>query len=128
MVAVTPDIPGQDKLPLSVSRPVAVEDLPWRPTPFPGIDQRILFRDEQRGLMTALVRMQPGSKLPLHEHMDIEQTYVLDGSLADDEGNEITAGDFIWRPQGHRHVAWSPKGALLIGIFLQPNKFIEPAE
>jgi len=128
MVAVTPDIPGQEKLPLSVSRPVAVEELPWRPTPFPGIDQRILFRDEQRGLMTALVRMQPGSKLPLHEHMDIEQTYVLDGSLADDEGNEITAGDFIWRPQGHQHVAWSPKGALLIGIFLQPNRFIEPAE
>ena len=127
MVAVTPDIQGQEKLPLSVSRPVAVEELPWRPTPFPGIDQRILFRDEQRGLMTALVRMQPGSKLPLHEHMDIEQTYVLDGSLADDEGNEITAGDFIWRPQGHQHVAWSPKGALLIAIVLQPNRFIEPA-
>ncbi len=128
MVAVTPDIPGQEKLPPSVSRPVAVEDLPWHKTPFPGIEQRILFRDEQRGLMTALVRMQPGSKLPLHEHMDIEQTYVLDGSLADDEGNEIAAGDFIWRPQGHRHVAWSPKGALLIGIFLQPNRFLEPAE
>lgn len=128
MVAVTPDVEGQAALPLSVSRPVAVGDLPWRPTPFPGIEQKVLLRDEDRGLITALIRMAPGARLPLHEHVDIEQTYVLDGSLADDEGNDIAAGDFIWRPAGHRHVAWSPKGALLLGIFLQPNRFLEPAE
>jgi hypothetical protein len=50
---------------------------------------------------------------------------VLEGSLADDEGNDITAGNYIWRPAGHRHVAWSPRGALLIGIFLKPNVFLE---
>lgn len=125
MATETPDIPGQHKLPASVSRPVSVADLPWHPTPFPGIDQKILLRDEERGLVTALVRMAPGSRLPLHEHADVEQTYVLEGSLADDEGNDITAGNFIWRPAGHRHVAWSPKGALLIGIFLKPNVFLE---
>lgn len=125
MVAVTPDVEGQEQLPQSVSRPVAVADLPWHPTPFPGIDQKILLRDEERGLITALVRMAPGSRLPYHEHVDIEQTYVLEGSLADDEGNDITAGNYIWRPAGHRHVAWSPKGALLIGIFLKPNVFLE---
>lgn len=128
MVAVTPDVAGQAALPMSVSRPVAVNDLPWHQTPFPGIEQKVLLRDEARGLMTALIRMAPGARLPLHEHQDIEQTYVLDGSLADDEGNDITAGDFIWRPAGHRHVAWSPRGALLIGVFLQPNRFLEPAE
>lgn len=125
MVAVTPDIPGQHELPDSVSRPVGVADLPWHRTPFPGIDQKILLRDAERGLITALVRMAPGSRLPLHEHADVEQTYVLEGSLADDEGNDITAGNFIWRPAGHRHVAWSPNGALLIGIFLKPNVFLE---
>ncbi|MCC7047248.1 MAG: cupin domain-containing protein [Alphaproteobacteria bacterium] len=128
MTAVTPDIAGQAALPPSVSRPVAVNDLPWRATPFAGVEQKVLLRDEDRGLITALIRMAPGARLPLHEHVDIEQTYVLDGSLADDEGNEITAGDFIWRPAGHRHVAWSPNGALMIGIFLQPNRFLEPAE
>jgi anti-sigma factor ChrR (cupin superfamily) len=125
MVAVTPDIPGQRALPTTVSRPVHVADLPWHPTPFPGIEQKILLRDEERGLVTALVRMAPGSRLPLHEHADVEQTYVLEGSLADDEGNNITAGNFIWRPAGHRHVAWSPRGALLVGIFLKPNVFLE---
>ena len=108
-----------------MSRPVDVAELPWHATPFPGIHQKILLRDEERGLVTALVRMAPGARLPMHEHMDVEQTYVLEGSLADDEGNDITAGNFIWRPAGHRHVAWSPKGALLIGIFLKPNVFLE---
>ena len=95
MVTVTPDIRGQEQLPASVSRAVAVDDLPWHPTPFPGIEQKILLRDEERGLITALVRMAPGARLPLHEHADVEQTYVLEGSLADDEGNETTAGNFI---------------------------------
>ena len=125
MVAVTPDLPGQEKLPAFVSRPVPVEALPWHPSPFPGIEQKVLLRDEERGLQTLLIRMAPGARLPLHEHADIEQTYVLEGSLADDEGNEITAGNFIWRPKSHRHVAWSPKGALLIGVFLKPNVFLE---
>ena len=126
MAAVTPDIPGQDRLPMSVSRPVAIGDLPWHKTPFAGIEQKVLLRDEATGLQTLLIRMAPGARLPLHEHADIEQTYVLEGSLADDEGNDVCAGDFIWRPKGHRHVAWSPRGALLIGIFLKPNVFLEP--
>jgi anti-sigma factor ChrR (cupin superfamily) len=125
MAAVTPDIPGQDRLPASASRPVAVADLPWHATPFPGIEQKVLLRDEAAGLQTLLIRMAPGARLPLHEHADIEQTYVLEGSLADDEGNDVSAGNFIWRPKGHRHVAWSPRGALLIGIFLKPNVFLE---
>jgi anti-sigma factor ChrR (cupin superfamily) len=125
MVAVTPDLPRQHTLPVTASRPVVVAELPWHPTPFPGVEQKILLRDEERGLITALVRMAPGARLPLHEHADVEQTYVLEGSLADDEGNDIAAGNFIWRPAGHRHVAWSPKGALLIGIFLKPNVFLE---
>jgi anti-sigma factor ChrR (cupin superfamily) len=66
--------------------------------------------------------MAPGATLTLHEHVDIEQTYVLKGSLKDDAG-EATESNFVWRPAGSRHVAWAPNGALLIGIFQQPNTF-----
>lgn len=125
LTSVTPDIPGQEDLPASASRAVNVAALPWHPTPFPGVEQKILLRDETRGLVTALVRFAPGARLPLHEHTDVEQTYVLEGSLADDEGNEITAGNFIWRPAGQRHVAWSPKGGLMLAVFLKPNLFLE---
>jgi len=53
----------------------------------------------------------------------IEQTYVLEGHIVDDEG-EVTAGNFVWRPRGNRHVARSPKGALVLAFFLRPNRFL----
>ena len=123
MTTLTPDIAGQEMLPPTVSRLVPVDDLPWHPTPFPGIEQKILLKDEKRGLIPALVRMAPGARLPLHEHADVEQTYVLEGSIVDDDG-EVTAGNYVWRPPGHRHVARAPNGALVLAFFLRPNKFL----
>ena len=82
------------------------------------------MEDKDSGLLTALFRWQPGSKLPLHEHVEIEQTYVLEGSFEDDEG-EATAGNFVWRPAGSRHEARSPHGALVLAFFLRPNRFFD---
>lgn len=106
------------------SRYVDVESLPWKPTPTPGIDMKILLSIPETGLMTALFRWEPGTELPLHEHVEIEQTYVLSGSIVDDEG-EALEGNFVWRPKGNRHIARSPNGALVICFFLKPNKFLE---
>ncbi|MNC57669.1 ChrR Cupin-like domain protein [compost metagenome] len=85
---------------------------------------RILLQDKESGLLTALFRWAPGTRLPLHEHVEVEQTYVLEGSIVDDEG-EVVAGDFVWRPRGNRHLARSPNGALVLSFFLRPNKFLE---
>jgi anti-sigma factor ChrR (cupin superfamily) len=105
------------------SRYVQVEELPWKPTPTPGIEMKVLLEDKETGLLTALFRWQPGTALDLHEHVEIEQTYVLQGSIVDDEG-EVRAGDYVWRPKGNRHIARSPHGALVLSFFLKPNKFI----
>ncbi len=123
MTAVTPMLEDQDNLAPLDSRYVDVAELPWKPTPCDGIDMKILFEDDDRGLLTALFRWAPGSSLPLHEHVDIEQTYVLEGSIVDDEG-EVTAGNFVWRPSGSRHTATSPNGALILATFLKPNIFL----
>ena len=85
---------------------------------------KILVEDPDSGLMTALFKWAPGATLPLHEHVELEQTYVIEGSILDDEG-EVTAGNFVWRPAGTRHVATAPNGALVLGMFLKPNKFLE---
>ena len=71
--------------------------------PLPGCETKTLLFD-RTGLMTALMRFQPGAVLPDHEHVNIEQTYVLEGSLVDKEGPakgiECKAGEFVWRAQG----------------------------
>jgi quercetin dioxygenase-like cupin family protein len=122
--ATTPGMKGAEKLGPLASRYVDVDSLPWKPTPCAGIEMKILVEDPQTGLMTALFRWQPGSELGLHEHVETEQTFVLEGSLVDEEG-EVTAGNYVWRPKGSRHIARSPNGALVLSMFLRPNIFLD---
>ena len=123
MTATTPFLANEDMLGPLASRYVQVDDLPWKPTPCAGIEMKVLVEDKESGLLTALFRWQPGAELSLHEHVEVEQTFVLEGSLVDDEG-EVTAGNYVWRPKGNRHISKSPNGALVLSIFLKPNIFL----
>jgi anti-sigma factor ChrR (cupin superfamily) len=73
-------------LPPLASRFVDVGSMPWEKTRYPGVEQKTLFLEKETGLLTALMRMAPGAALPDHEHVKIEQTYVLEGSLVCGEG------------------------------------------
>ena len=59
----------------------------------------------------------------------VEQTYMLEGRLVDKDGPEaglsIGPGEFVARPAGSRHSAWTPEGGLMIAVFQVPNKFYE---
>jgi anti-sigma factor ChrR (cupin superfamily) len=123
MAASTPHLKNEELLSGLASRYVDVESLPWKPTPTPGVDMKVLLQDKETGLLTALFRWQPGTELPLHEHVEIEQTFVLEGSIVDEEG-EVRQGDYVWRPAGNRHIARSPNGALVLSFFLKPNRFL----
>jgi anti-sigma factor ChrR (cupin superfamily) len=111
------------------SHHVIPADMEWDTARFPGCATKTLFFDKDTGVLTALFRMEPGAVLPDHEHVLIEQTYVLEGSLVDKEGPdaglEIGPGEFVWRPAGSRHSAWAPNGGLFLAIFQMPNKFFE---
>jgi anti-sigma factor ChrR (cupin superfamily) len=124
--AVTPNAPQHAALPPLASRFVDVAALPWVASArYPGCESKVLLLDRNSGSLTMLMRMAPGARLPDHEHVQIEQTFVLQGSLACGEG-ECNAGDFVWRPAGSRHEAWAgARGALILGIFQIPNRFFD---
>ena len=125
MNARTPNATLHASLPSLASRFVDIAALPWEKTRFAGVEGKTLLADPETGLVTALMKFAPGARLPDHEHMRIEQTYVLEGSLVCGEG-ECKAGDFVWRPAGSRHEAWAgPKGGLMLAMFQIPNKFFE---
>jgi anti-sigma factor ChrR (cupin superfamily) len=108
------------------SRFVSVAALPWHKTRHSGVETKTLVADAESGLLTVLTKMAPGARLPDHEHVLIEQTYVLQGELHCSEG-ACKAGDFVWRPAGSRHEAWAgPEGCLAIAMFQMPNRFHEP--
>lgn len=123
MSANTPQAANHVQLPPMASRFVDVASLPWEKTRFPGVESKVLLADRATGVMTALMKFAPGARLPDHEHMMIEQTWVIEGSLVCGEG-VCRAGEFVWRPAGSRHEAWGgPQGGLMLAMFQIPNKF-----
>ena len=111
------------------SRHVKPAEVPWQKLQFEGCEIKPLYFDPKTGQATLLFKMAPGAVLPDHEHALLEQTYMLEGELVDKDGPEagleVKAGEFVWRPPGSRHVAWSPNGGEMIGIFQVPNKFFD---
>jgi anti-sigma factor ChrR (cupin superfamily) len=97
------------------SRYIDAKNMPWEQLSEKSF-RKILYHDPETGRQTWLSKILPGGVIPFHEHPDIEQTFVLEGRLVDDEG-ECTAGNFVWRPAGSRHTARAPEGALFIAFF-----------
>ena len=89
---------------------VRANDTPWVPLPIPGVQTRTLF-----GKKTMLVRMEPKTWLPAHDHKHgAEQCLVLEGSVSSD-GVTAYAGDFTYMPKGSsHHPLYSEDGCLLL--------------
>src|SRR5215831_18470707 len=128
MDAVSPKAKGSADLRSHVVRAAEME---WQKTRFPGCEAKTLLLDRKTGLVTALMRFAPGAVLPDHEHVGIEQTWVIEGSLVDKDGPaaglEVGPGEFVWREAGSRHSAWCPDGGVMLAIFQVPNKFYDEA-
>jgi anti-sigma factor ChrR (cupin superfamily) len=98
---------------------INTESLPWIENA-PGQKIKVIYHDPVSGLLTILSKLEPGSGIPPHKHEDLEQTFVLEGSLVDDEG-ECTAGNFVIRAKGSRHAPVAPKGCTMLVFFLKPT-------
>src|SRR5450755_437834 len=104
MDAVTPKIKAKPdtRKAEAHSHVVRPAEMEWQKTRFPGCEAKTLLFDQKTGLVTALMRFAPGAVLPDHEHVKIEQTYVLEGRLVDKEGLDpgltVGPGEFVWRP------------------------------
>jgi anti-sigma factor ChrR (cupin superfamily) len=107
------------------SRYINTDSVPWVETS-PGNKMKVIYHDTATGMLTILSRLEPGSGIPAHVHEDLEQTYVLEGSLVDDEG-ECTAGNFVIRPKGSRHAPIAPKGCTMLVFFLKPTAGLQKA-
>ena len=107
------------------SRFVETESLPWVQTG-PGSKMKVIYHDPASGLLTILGKLEPGAGIPAHVHEDLEQTFVLEGSLVDDEG-ACTAGNFVVRAKGSRHSPVAPNGCTMLVFFLKPTVGLKKA-
>ena len=72
----------------------------------------------------AVLRYDPGARVPLHEHVGLEMILVLDGAQTDEKGT-YGQGDMVINPVGSRHSVWSDDGCVVLLYWAEPVKFIE---
>lgn len=107
------------------SRFIDPERVPWIETG-PGNKMKVIYHDPASGMLTILSKLEPGAGIPAHVHEDLEQTFVLEGSLVDDEG-ECIAGNFVIRAKGSRHAPTAPNGCTMLVFFLKPTAGLKKA-
>lgn len=59
-----------------------------------GVQIKPLFSDTNNKTVTTLMRMRPGSTIPRHKHIGIEQCYVISGDMVVGD-TQYNAGDFF---------------------------------
>jgi anti-sigma factor ChrR (cupin superfamily) len=107
------------------SRFVEIEALPWIESA-PGHKMKLIYHDPATDMLTIMSKLEPGARIPPHTHEDVEQTFVLEGSLVDDEG-ECKAGNFVIRAKGSRHSPVAPNGCTMVVFFLKPTSVLKKA-
>ncbi|HYE98352.1 MAG TPA: cupin domain-containing protein [Planctomycetota bacterium] len=92
-----------------------VSAVPWEPAApgVPGLTQKILARESGPGVVTRLLRWEPGtdtSPAGAQIHDFWEEVYILEGSIVDlGLGKTFTRGMYACRPPGMRHGPWLSK-------------------
>ena len=107
------------------SRFIETDTVPWIENA-PGHKSKVIYYDPKTEMLTIISQLDPGARIREHTHEDLEQTYVLKGSLVDDEG-ECTAGNFVIRAKGSRHSPVAPNGCTMLVFFLKPTAVLKKA-
>jgi quercetin dioxygenase-like cupin family protein len=76
-------------------------DRDWKATDYAGID-RSLFRNNDAGGRSSVVRMKKGARFPRHVHDGTEEVVVLSGVVRIG-GVELNAGDYLFTTPGEEH-------------------------
>ncbi len=98
-----------------LSRPVLIHagQMPWAPSPQPGVERRLLARSgAEVARAVSLVRYAPGSRFPAHRHPGGEEILVLEGVFQDEHG-DYPAGTYLRNPPGTTHAPASQEGCVL---------------
>jgi len=98
------------------------DTVPWTAVgQSPGVSERILARDPDRGLLTRMVRWDPGldtSGAGAVAHDYFEEVLIMSGSMHDlGLQQTFSAGSYACRPSGMVHGPWTTaEGCVMLEI------------
>jgi quercetin dioxygenase-like cupin family protein len=76
-------------------------DREWSSTDYPGIE-RSLFRNNDAGGRSSVVRLAQGARFPRHAHHGTEEVVILSGVVRIG-GVELAPGDYLFTQPGEEH-------------------------
>lgn len=76
-------------------------DREWQATDYSGIE-RCLFRNNETGGRSSVVRLSQGARFPRHAHEGTEEVVVLSGTVRIGDA-ELNAGDYLFTSPGEEH-------------------------
>ena len=93
---------------------LAAADVEATPFKIPGATGefriQILNEDQARGVVTTIVHLPAGGRIPAHRHQaGAEMHYVLEGDLTD-AGQDVAVGGFLTHPAGQVHGPHESRG------------------
>ena len=92
------------------------EDSGFRDTGADGVESKILYASPRR--ITLLLRAKPGSSLPSHGHVMLEECFVLEGDLEAAGGETLRVGDYqVMEPGSVHSELRSREGCLVLLTF-----------
>ncbi|KAB2330455.1 cupin domain-containing protein [Cytobacillus depressus] len=101
-------------------------DKEWKALPFPGVFIKTLYKFEKGG-STVLIKMEPNSSFPLHDHPADEEVYVLEGEVRVGK-YQLAKGDYLFTPKTTIHAPFTREGCVLLArssealVFLNNEK------
>ena len=90
----------------------------------PGMSWHKITYDQKTGQGTYILKMEPGAKSKLHEHVNFEEFIMLDGELIDPDNNTFKKGDIVTYEPGSKHSSYTKHGCLILVFMRTRNKAI----
>jgi anti-sigma factor ChrR (cupin superfamily) len=82
----------------------------------PGISVKLLANDEEKQVVSMLVRLEPGASYPAHTHAGIEELHLLEGELWIDD-RKLYPGDYNYgKPGEGDDRVWTETGCMCVLI------------
>lgn len=86
-----------------------------------GVLLKTLYIDQSTGIATSLVRMLPGTALPVHQHIGVEQFLVIEGDC-NVAGQKLSPGDYHRAEAGSTHeTTYTVDGTLI--LLIAPERY-----
>jgi quercetin dioxygenase-like cupin family protein len=90
----------------------------------PGVYEKHIFINSETGERTVIVKFEPGSSYPLHNHPGKEEIYVLEGDIKVGKF-AMSAGDYLLTPAEGKHAVTTVGGCTVLIKLDKPTEFIE---